>query len=142
MRLSQILQQAAGAVVASSLLSITVAAAEPFDSHVKILPSSFTPPQVFENSNLVRNVNLEKHYPRETVNVVIKNVGKEPQSEYYYLFPSAQVGYVGGLEVRDKKDAAAGAFKVDLAQYEEPKYADWQLIDIDLLMETAQTRTT
>jgi len=117
-------RQTAGAIVASSLLSMTVlAAGETSDTAVKILPSSFTPPQVFENTNLVRNVNLEKLYPRETVNVVIKNVGKEPQSEYYYLFPSAQVGQVGGLEVRDKKHTGTGAFKVELAQYEEPKYA-------------------
>jgi oligosaccharyltransferase complex subunit alpha (ribophorin I) len=124
MMLTQMLRHTAAVIFASSLLSTTVvAASESSDATVKILPASFTPPQVFENSNLVRNVNLEKHYPRETVNVVIKNVGKEPQSEYYYLFPSAQVGHVGGLEVRDKKDASAGAFKVELAQYEEPKYA-------------------
>jgi oligosaccharyltransferase complex subunit alpha (ribophorin I) len=101
--------------------SLVSASLESSNTTVKVLSDTFTPPQVFENENLVRNINLEKSYARETTNLVIKNVGKETQSEYYYLFPSEDVAQVGGLEVKDKKNAAAGAFKVELAQFENLK---------------------
>lgn len=89
---------------------------------VTVLSDTFTPPQVFVNENLVRNINLEKSYARETTNLVIKNIGQEDQSKYYYLFPSKDVAQVGGFEVKDKKNAASGAFRVELAQFESPKY--------------------
>ncbi|GAB7347462.1 hypothetical protein MBLNU459_g4376t1 [Dothideomycetes sp. NU459] len=71
----------------------------------QILPSAFTPPQVFQQNNLVRTINLEKEYPRETINVVIENVDKKPQDEYYLPFEQALIARVGGLEVRDKNNA-------------------------------------
>ena len=89
----------------------------------KILPTKFKPPAVFENVNLVRNINLEKSYPRETINVVIKNVGKEPQSEYYLPFETDLMSRVGGLEVRDRKDIGKPPFKTDITTFDEQKYA-------------------
>ena len=77
------------------------------------LPQDFKPPQVFKNTNLVRNTNLEKGYVRETVNVVVENVDKKPQSDYYLSFPSDVYGKIGGLEVRDKKAPEKGRFDVD-----------------------------
>lgn len=77
------------------------------------LPSDFKPPQVFKNTNLVRNTNLEKGYVRETINVVVENVDKQPQSEYYIPFPSDVFERVGGFEVRDRKVTDKGRFKVD-----------------------------
>jgi hypothetical protein len=109
------------AVALLSLSTSLVSASSTTNSSVKVLADTFTPSQVFENENLVRNINLEKSYARETTNLVIKNVGREAQSEYYYLFPSEDVANVGGLEVKDKKNATAGAFQVELAQYENPK---------------------
>jgi len=81
----------------------------------QILHADFKPPQVFENVNLVRTTNLEKGYVRETINVVVSNVDKQPQSEYYLPFEYDQIGKIGGIEVRDKKDAAKPPFKVRLA---------------------------
>lgn len=75
--------------------------------------STFTPPQHFQNVNLVRNINLEKSYARETVNVVIENIASQPQSEYYIAFDGS-IRNIGGVEVRDKKDAATGKFETEL----------------------------
>lgn len=86
------------------------------NSSAKLLPTSFEPPQVFENVNLVRNVNLKKSFPRETVNVVIQNVDMAPRDEYYWLVPSNVVANIGGFDARDKDEQNAGPFQVELAQ--------------------------
>lgn len=83
--------------------------------------SSFQPPQTFKNVNLVRNTNLEKCYARETVNVVVENVDKEPQSTYYLAFPSEVFDKVGGLEVRDRKAPEKGPFDVDVLSVDSPR---------------------
>ncbi|KAL3443851.1 Ribophorin I [Aspergillus insuetus] len=80
------------------------------------LPADFKPPQVFKNVNLVRNMNLEKGYARETINVVVENVGKDPQSEYYLSFPSEVFDRVGGLEIRNKKEAEKGRLDVEAVE--------------------------
>ena len=81
----------------------------------QILQADFKPPQVFENTNLVRTTNLEKGYVRETINIVVSNIDKKPQSEYYLPFEYNTIGKIGGIEVRDKKDAAKPPFSVRLA---------------------------
>lgn len=111
-------------IALGSLLTTTLCAAEsnltaPSTSQ-QILRGDFQPPQVFKNVNLLRNTNLEKSYVRETINVVVENVDKEPQSMYYLPFPYEIMGKVGGLEVRDKKDADKGKFRVEEAVLEEP----------------------
>lgn len=68
----------------------------------QILPSSFTPPQVFQHANLVRTISLAKAYTKETVNVVVENVDKQPQSDYYIPFEASTLARVGGLEAKDK----------------------------------------
>lgn len=81
-----------------------------------ILASAFKPPQHFRNVNLVRNINVEKSYPRETINVVIENIDAQPQSEYYLPFEQRTAGSVGGLEVKDKKEPERTGFAVDLVE--------------------------
>jgi oligosaccharyltransferase complex subunit alpha (ribophorin I) len=108
--------------VALLSLSSVVSLAAATNTTAKTLLDSFTVPQAFENTNLVRNVNLERSYPRETANIVVKNVGSKPASEYYYLFPSDLISHVSGFEVRDRNDPKAGPFNVELAQYASPKY--------------------
>lgn len=112
--------------LAASLLSISSivcgASNETVDSRV-LLPKDFSPPQVFKHVNLVRNTNLEKGYVRETINVVVENQDKEPQSTYYIPFPSDVFGRVGGLQVRDKKDSKKTSFPVtstELVERSEP----------------------
>jgi oligosaccharyltransferase complex subunit alpha (ribophorin I) len=88
-------------------------------SSQQLLRGDFRPPQVFKNVNLVRNTNLDKGYVRETVNVVIENVDKQPQSEYYLPFEYDVIAKVGGMEVRDKKNTEKGRFDVQLAATSE-----------------------
>ena len=85
----------------------------------QFLQGDFKPPQVFKNVNLLRSTNLEKSYVRETINVVIENVDKQPQSEYYLPFPYETMGKVGGLEVRDKKNVEKGKFRIEEAVLED-----------------------
>ena len=101
----------------SSLAAAELNLSQPLLSK-QVLPSTFKPPQVFKNVNLVRTTNLDKAYPRETVNVIIENVDSKPQSEYYLPFESSLISRVGGLEVKDKKAAEKGTFKVEIVEYD------------------------
>ena len=114
MRLTHLLSCAA-ALSLSAFAKVNIS--KPLSSK-QILPSNFQPPQVFENVNLVRNVNLEKGYPRETINVVARNIDSKPQSEYYIPFEADLISRIGGLEVRDKKDASKPTFKVEVSEYD------------------------
>ncbi|KAI9769042.1 MAG: dolichyl-diphosphooligosaccharide--protein glycosyltransferase subunit 1 [Geoglossum umbratile] len=82
------------------------------------LPSNFRPPQVFRNVNLVRTVNLEKSYPRDTINVIIENVDKESQDEYFLPFESTLLENVGAFEVKDKKNPEKSGFRVEVVEYD------------------------
>lgn len=69
--------------------------------------TTFVPPQVFQHANLVRTISLAKVYAKEVVNVVVENVDKEPQSEYYVPFDSSLIERVGSVEVKDKNKPEA-----------------------------------
>lgn len=103
-----------------ALISIAAAQSAQTDlqSSTNILPKHFKPPQVFKNVNLLRNINLEKGYVRETINVVIETTDSAPQSEYYLPFKAELVGKVGGLEVRDKKNPEVQAFRSEIIEYD------------------------
>jgi len=73
---------------------------------------------VFKNTNLVHVINLEKSYPKESINVVIENTSKEPQDEYYIPFTAEQIEKVGTLEVSDRKVPELGRFKVDSVEFD------------------------
>lgn len=101
----------------SSLVSAELNLSQPLQSK-QVLPSSFKPPQVFKNANLVRTINLDKAYPRETINVIIENIDSKPQTDYYLPFETSLISKVGGLEVRDKKDAAKGVFDTEVVGFD------------------------
>ena len=84
----------------------------------QILPVNFKPPQVFKNVNLLRNINLEKSYVRETVNVVIENIDAKDQDTYYIPFKAEAIGNIGVLEVRDKKDSEKLVFRSEVVEYD------------------------
>ncbi|KAH0551589.1 hypothetical protein GP486_007192 [Trichoglossum hirsutum] len=90
---------------------------QPLNSRL-ILPSNFKPPQVFRNVNLVRTINLEKAYPRDMINVIIENIDKKPQDEYFLPFESGLLEKVGAFEVRDKKTPEREGFLVDIVEYD------------------------
>ena len=82
------------------------------------MPAEFKPPQVFKNVNLVHVVSLEKIYVKEQINIQIENVASEPQDEYFLPFSAQQLSRVGGLEVKDRKDAGAGPFVAEVVEYD------------------------
>lgn len=104
-----------------SHVAADASAAEPAKSSTT-LPSTFTPPQVFENVNLVHIVSLEKNYAKETINVVVKNISPEPQNEYYLPFTGYQMERLGGFEVKDKKDDALSGFTVEAVEFDTYRY--------------------
>ncbi|KAK3341672.1 Ribophorin I [Lasiosphaeria hispida] len=85
-------------------------------SAAKSTTALLTPPQVFKNANLVHVISVEKNYVKENVNVLIENVSKEPQDEYYLPFTADQVSRLGGVEVKDRKDASAGPFSTQTVE--------------------------
>jgi oligosaccharyltransferase complex subunit alpha (ribophorin I) len=115
--------------IAAAVLSLTSAAVcvekgnltTPLTSRV-VLPANFKPPQVFKNANLVHIVNLERGYPRELINVVIENIASTPQDEYFIPFTSQQMETIGGLEVKDKKDADGRLFEVEAVEFDPQRY--------------------
>lgn len=111
---------AAIAVAFLSLLSSTAADANVAGPSVSkiTLPSTFKPPQVFKNANLVHVISLEKNYAKESINVVIENVSKEPQTEYYLPFTGEQMERVGGIEVKDRKDTTVTGFVIDAVEFD------------------------
>lgn len=90
---------------------------KPFTSRL-LLPSNFKPPQSFQNVNLLHTINLEKSYPKESINVVIENSASTAQDEYFIPFTSRQMETIGGLEVRDRKDPEAGLFDVEAVEFD------------------------
>ncbi|KAE8838249.1 hypothetical protein P3342_001164 [Pyrenophora teres f. teres] len=96
----------------------------------QVLPTTFTPPQVFKNTNLVRTTNLDKAYPRETINVIIENIDAKPQSEYYLPFDSSLLAKVGGLEVSDKKAVDKGIFKVEVVGFDAESSVEYYKIHL------------
>ena len=103
-------------LLATSFASTSNSSSPP-SSHL-ILPVTFKPPQVFKNVNVLRNINLEKGYVKETINVVIENTDVKPQDEYYIPFKAEVIGKVGGLEVRDKNDLQKGKYLAEVVEYD------------------------
>lgn len=67
-------------------------------------------------------INLEKSYPKESINVLIENTASSPQDEYYLPFTSRQMETIGALEVKDRKDPDGGLFEVDAVQFDTQRY--------------------
>lgn len=105
-----------------SLVSPIRAAAVDDASQAK-LPATFKPAQVFKNANLVHVISLERNYVKESINVLIENIDSKPQDEYYLPFTADQMSRLGGLEVKDRKDANAGPFGVEAVEF-DPERCD------------------
>lgn len=115
--------------VASALLGLlatsvasSASSQQPLSSKVS-LPAQFKPPQVFKNANLVHIISLEKNYVKEQINVLVENVSKGPQDEYFLPFTADQMARLGGFEVKDRKDADAGPFRTETVDYDPHRYA-------------------
>ncbi|KAI0113999.1 Ribophorin I [Nemania sp. FL0031] len=110
------------AIVAASLSLLFTACADTAIAKSTVskvvLPSTFTPPQVFKNANLVHIISLEKNYVKESINVLIENLSTKPQDEYFLPFTNKQMEKVGGFEVKDRKNSDVVGFSVDPVEFD------------------------
>ncbi|KAK4128941.1 Ribophorin I [Parathielavia appendiculata] len=104
-----------------SLLSLGSAASSErkSSSTSTTLPATFKPPQVFKNSNLVHVISVEKNYVKENINVLIENIDKTAQDEYFVPFTADQMSRLGGVEVKDRKDSSAGPFIAEAVEFDQ-----------------------
>ncbi|OXV08921.1 hypothetical protein Egran_03315 [Elaphomyces granulatus] len=98
------------------------------ESSQLVWPKAFKP--AFLNVNLVRNINLEKAYIRETINVVVQNIEKQPQRDYFLPFPSDVVPNIGGLEVRDKNGPEKGRLRLELSEIDPSSNTQFYVIHL------------
>ncbi|EME42247.1 hypothetical protein DOTSEDRAFT_73166 [Dothistroma septosporum NZE10] len=127
----------------ASLGLVSLVAADPnvtYESR-NILPSTFTPPKHFRNVNLVRNINLEKSYPREILNVVIENIDKAAQTEYYIPFEQGTLSRVGGLEAKDKKEPEKGVFAVEVVGIDASSSTEFYKITLPKALQPKEQQT-
>ena len=80
----------------------------------KLSTESFIPPKVFRQSNLVRNIQLEKVYARETISVTIENIDKAEQYDYFLPFDTEIISRIGGFEAGDKDQLEKGLFQHEI----------------------------
>jgi hypothetical protein len=106
---------------AASIAFCTENLTKPLTSRI-LLPSNFKPSQSFKNVNLLHAINLEKSYPKESINVVIENIASTAQDEYFLPFTARQMETIGGLEVKDRKDPESGLFEVDAVEFDPQRY--------------------
>jgi hypothetical protein len=111
--------------VFSALLSVlslaSAASSDTKSSTSSTLPATFKPPQVFRNANLVHVVSVEKNYVKENINVLIENIDKAAQHEYFVPFTADQMSRLGGVEVKDRKDTSAGPFVAEAAEFDQER---------------------
>ncbi|KAH8676078.1 oligosaccharyltransferase alpha subunit [Xylariales sp. PMI_506] len=131
---------AAFATAFLSFLSPITAAAASSESNVGSA-SPFTPPQVFKNVNLVHIISLEKAYAKESINVVIENISKEPQTEYFLPFTTSQLEKVGGIEVKDKKNDGLAGFTIEPVEFDPTSETQYYRIQLPTPLEPAAQQT-
>jgi oligosaccharyltransferase complex subunit alpha (ribophorin I) len=106
-----------------SLLSLASAASSDrkSSSTSTTLPATFKPPQVFKNANLVHVISVEKNYIKENINVLVENIDKAAQDEYFVPFTADQMSRLGGVEVKDRKDSSAGPFVAETVEFDQER---------------------
>jgi oligosaccharyltransferase complex subunit alpha (ribophorin I) len=106
-----------------SLLSLASAASSKKSSSTSTtLPATFKPPQVFRNANLVHIISVEKNYAKENINVLVENIDKAAQDEYFVPFTADQMSRLGGVEVKDRKDASVGPFVAEPVEFDQERW--------------------
>ncbi|KAK1754849.1 Ribophorin I [Echria macrotheca] len=118
------------AVFSAALSVLSLVSQSSAKSTIHADTSLFKPPQVWKNANLVHVISAEKNYIKENINVVIENISKQEQDEYYLPFTADQVERLGGVEVKDRKDAKAGPFVAGVV--EADPNSDTQYLRIQL----------
>ncbi|KAH7329010.1 oligosaccharyltransferase alpha subunit [Stachybotrys elegans] len=127
--------------IATALVGLLSTAAASAGTSSVVLPAEFKPPQTFKNNNLVHIISLEKNYVKEQINVLVEVVAAEPQDEYYLPFTPAQMARVGGIEVKDRKDAGAGSFAVDAVEFDPLSDIQYYRIRLPTPLKTGEQQT-
>ncbi|KAM7192266.1 dolichyl-diphosphooligosaccharide--protein glycosyltransferase subunit 1 [Rhypophila sp. PSN 637] len=138
----------ASAVFSAALSLFTLASAassagsDKGTSKIK-LPSTFKPPQAFKNVNLVHVVSVEKNYVKENINVLIENIDKAPQDEYYIPFTADQASRLGGVEVKDRnrKEANPPPFSAEVVEYDPTSNTQYLRIKLPAPLKTGGQQT-
>ena len=104
------------AIFAAALSLVSFAAAN------SPVSQTYPPPQVWKNANLVHIISAEKNYVKENINVLIENIAKQPQDEYFLPFTTDQLARLGGVEVKDRKDAKAGPFVAEIVDVDPKRF--------------------
>lgn len=68
----------------------------------------FTPPPVFENTEISRSIDVTGSYVRETLALTIKNVGDSPESTYYFAVDAETFAKIAVFEGREKRARKKG----------------------------------
>ncbi|ERT02072.1 oligosaccharyltransferase complex subunit alpha (ribophorin I) [Sporothrix schenckii 1099-18] len=110
-------------------------------SAVSTAVASFTPPAAFKNANLVHVVSAEKSYIKETINVLVENIAKTPQDEYYLAIPTDKFTRVGGFEVKDRKDTAAGDFIAEAVEADPASSTQYYRIRLPKALDAGAQQT-
>ena len=110
------------AVVSAALSLLAFVSPSSARSTTTTLDSTFKPPQVFKNANLVHVISVEKNYVKENINVQVENIDNAPQDEYFLPFTADRISRIGGVEVKDRKDAKAGLFIVEVVEFDQERY--------------------
>lgn len=103
--------------------------------------AAFTPPASFKNANLVHVISAEKNYVKETINVQIENIVKTAVDEYYLAVPSDKFDRIGGLEVKDRKDNAAGQFVAEAVEVDTASATQYFRIQLPKALEAGAQQT-
>lgn len=87
------------------------------DARVQKEPK-FSPPQVYQHTNLLRSIDITKPYLREVIAAIVENTSDKPQSEYYLPVPKQDVDKISYIEARDRK-GDLGEFEVKRVDFNE-----------------------
>jgi len=128
------------AVFSAALSLLSLVAPGAAKSTVKAVSPS-TPPQVWKNANLVHIVSVEKNYVKDNINVVVENISKQPQDEYFVPLTADEASRIGGIEVKDRKDAKAGPFAAEVVELDPTSNTQYIRIKLPAALKAGAQQT-
>jgi oligosaccharyltransferase complex subunit alpha (ribophorin I) len=103
--------------------------------------SPSTPSQVWKNANLVHIISVEKNYVKENINVLVENISKQPQDEYFLPLTADEASRIGGFEVKDRKNAQAGPFGVEVVELDSKSSTQYVRIKLPAALKAGAQQT-
>jgi len=104
------------------------------------LPSDFSPPQVFKNTNLLRSIDLTKSYARERTAIIVEPISKEPQTDYYIPFASDLLPSVSSVEAFDR-DNGDKILNVAPVEFNDKSVTQYYRIQLDKPLSAGEHNT-